>query len=162
MEKLDLGFISKLTRTTEEKNELIELLEELIENNFRKTQEPLPNTPFSKNATDTIYAEINRLGISNDREKIEGYYEKMLNEIKSLSEIRISIAIPPTEKLKNNLKTWAQENGLPNVIFNIEIKSEIIAGAVIMSTDGEYRNYSLSNQLDKYFIEKKQEILTLL
>lgn len=162
MEKLNLDFILKQVRTTEERNELIELLEELIENNFRRDQEPIPNTSFSKNATDSIYAEINRLGFSNDREKIGEFYEKILAQVRNLAEIRISIAISPTETLKNNLKAWAEQNELKNVIFNIEVKSEVLAGAIIMSNEGEYANYSLSTQIDKYFTDKKQEILTLL
>jgi helix-turn-helix protein len=51
---------------------------------------------------------------------------------------------------------------LGNAVFNIEVKSEIIAGAIVMSQKGEYGNYSLSSQLDKFFTEKKQEVLSLL
>jgi len=162
MEKINFNTVLNHIRTTEEKNELIELIEELLENNFRRDQKPLPNTPFSKNATDAIHAQINELGASNNREEIEKYLEALLSEVKKLPEMRISIAISPTENLKNNLKNWATENGLGNLTFNIEVRSEIIAGAVIMSHEGEYGNYSLSSQLENYFTNKKQEVLALL
>ena len=162
MEKIDLNFIFKHIRTADERNELIELIEELIENNFRRDQEPLPGSPFSKNATDAIYVQMNSLGISNSREDIEKFLEKILEGVKKLPELRISIAISPTENLKKNLKDWANNNDMSNVIFNIEVKSEIVAGAIIMSPEGEYGNYSLSSQLDKYFVEQRQEVLQLL
>ena len=162
MEKQDFIPIFKHIRTTDERSEFIDLVEKLIENNFKRDQDPLPNTPFSKNAIDTIYAEINRLGVSKDREGIEKVLEEILDKVKELPEARISIAITPTENLKNSLKTWAIENNIPNVIFNIEVRSEIVAGAIIMSPEGEYGNYSLSNQLDNYFSTKKQEVLALL
>lgn len=162
MEKNDLSFILKYVRTAEERNELIELIEELLENNFRRDQEPLPGSPFSKNATDAIYAQMNSLGISDSREDIEKFLEKILEGVKKLPELRISIAISPTENLKNNLKDWAMNNGMENVLFNIEVKSEIVAGAIIMSPEGEYGNYSLSSQLDKYFSQNRQEVFALL
>ena len=159
---MDLSFILKHVRTLDERSELIELIEELLENNFRRDQSPIPNTAFSKNATDAIHREVNNRKIANNREEIEKFLQSILTEVKKLPEIRISIAIQPTETLINNLKAWAEKNGLNNPVFNIEVKSEIIAGAIVMSNEGEYRNYSLSTQLDKFFIEKKQEILSLL
>jgi F0F1-type ATP synthase delta subunit len=162
MEKYNFDFIYKHIRTTEERNELVELIEEMLENNFRRDQEPLPKTPFSSTVANEIYEHIRLHGIENNRENIEKLLEKMLGEVKKLPEIRLTIAIPPSENLKNNLKTWADENGLRNVVFNIEVKTDITAGTIIMSHLGEYGNYSLSSQLDKYFNQKKQEILALL
>jgi len=159
---MDLNFILKHVRTVDERTELIELIEELLENNFKRDQSPIPNTAFSKNASDAIRREINIRGIENNRSEIEKFLESILTEVKQLPEIRISIAIQPTETLINSLKSWAEKNDLNNVVFAIEVKSEIIAGAIVMSHKGEYGNYSLSSQLDKFFIEKKQEVLSLL
>ena len=159
---MDLAFILKHVRTTEERSELVNLLEELIENNFKRDPKPISGSPFSKNATDAIYSEISKLGIANNREEIEKFLETILSEAKSLPEIRISIAIPPSENLINNLRKWSYDNNLNNVIFNIDVKSEIVAGAIIMSPEGEYADFSLSNQINKFFKEKRQEVLSLL
>jgi F0F1-type ATP synthase delta subunit len=159
---MDLSFLLKHVRTIDERTELIELVEELLENNFRRDQSPIPNTAFSKNASDAINREINIRGITNNRSEMEKFLESILSEVKKLPEIRISIAIQPTETLINNLKVWAEKNGLNNAVFVIEVKSEIIAGAIVMSHKGEYGNYSLSSQLDKFFTDKKQEVISLL
>ena len=44
-------YILKYIRTADERNELINLIEELIENNFKKTPDPIDSSPFSQKPT---------------------------------------------------------------------------------------------------------------
>ena len=111
---------------------------------------------------EVIYSEINEQGISNDQEEIQKYLEGLHKEVKELPEIRIAIAIPPSERLMTKLKDWSEQNDIQNAVFDIEVKRDIVAGAIVMSPEGEYSNYSLSNQLDEYFKNKKDAVLSLL
>ena len=159
---MDGSFILKYVRTAEEKNELINLLEELQENTFKRDFEVKTDSEFVSKAMKMIYAQIETLNISNDREKTEEFLENILKETRSLPQIKLAIAINPTEELIDKLKNWANENNLGNVIFEFELKQDILAGVIIMSDHGEYANYSLSAQIDKFFATKKQELLTLI
>lgn len=159
---MELNYLTKHIKTTEDRGDLVNLIEELIENNFKNDPNPINVTPFTQKVAEVIYAEINRLGISNNQEDIQKYLENLHKEVKALPEIRISIAIPPTEKLMTKLKEWAEKNDIQNAVFDIEVKTDIVAGAIVMSPDGEYSNYALSNQLDEYFTNNKDNIMSLL
>lgn len=155
-------FILKYIRTSEEKNELINLLEELLENTFKRDFEVKTDSKFISKAMKMIYAQIDTLNISNDREKTEEFLEIILESTRKLPEIRLALAINPTEELIDRLKNWAAENNLGNAIFHFELRPDIVAGALIMSEHGQYANYSLSSQIDKFFVTKKQELLSLI
>lgn len=159
---MNIEFVTKHIKTTEERSDLVNLIEELIENNFKNDPNPISVTPFTQKVAEVIYDEINKVGISNDQEEIEKFLEKLLKEVKEIPEIRIGIAIPPTQKLMTKLKEWTDKNGIQNAVFNIEVKPDIVAGAIVMSPEGEYSNYSLSNQLDEYFRNNKQTVMSLL
>jgi F0F1-type ATP synthase delta subunit len=158
---LKFDFIFKYVRTQNERDQLVDLIEEMIQNNFKRDADALPNSSFAKTTSDVIYKEMESLGILNDQEEIEKFLTSMLNELREIPEIRISIALEPTEKLIKIIQDWSETNGLPRTLFNIEVKPEIVGGAIIMSQDGEYANYSLLNQIDKVFAEKKTDILKL-
>jgi hypothetical protein len=64
--------------------------------------------------------------------------------------------------LIEKLKDWAETYKIVNLVFDIEVKPEIIAGAIIISREGKYVKYSLSEMLDDYFIRNKQELSALL
>ena len=159
---MDVNFILKYIRTSEEKNELINIIEIMIENNFKNSPSPITGSAYTKMLSEVIYNEINVRKLTNNQEDIDKFLDSIKKLTSSLYEMRMLIPINPSEDLIKKLKAWANENNLPSVIFNLEKKSDIVGGAVIMTHEGEYLDYSLSKQIDKYFIDNKSEITALL
>lgn len=155
-------FILRYIMTVEQKNDLVNLLENLIENIFKKDPTTNPNSSFEKKALEIIYFEIERRKIQNDPEKIEDFLKKVLDEAKAMSVLKLTIAIPPSESLIEKLKDWAEANKFINMVFDIEVKPDLIAGAIIVTKEGKYIKYSLSEMLDYYFMSKKLELSALL
>ena len=155
-------FILRYIMTVEQKNDLINLLEILIEDIFKNDTRPIPNSSFEKKALEIIYFELDKMKIQNDPKATEDFLKKVLEETKEMPELKLSIAVPPSENLIEKLKEWAEANKLINLVFDIDIKPELIAGAVIISQKGKYIKYSLSDMLDDYFEAKKPELINLL
>lgn len=155
-------FILRYIMTVEQKNDLINLLETLIGDIFKNNTKPSPNSSFEKKALEIIYFEIEKRKIENNPTEIEAFLQKVLEETKAMPELKLSIAVPPSENLIEKLKEWAEVNKLINLVFDIEIKPELIAGAIIISQKGKYIKYSLSDMLDDYFESKKPELINLL
>lgn len=148
--------------TTGQKNNLINLLEVLLEDIFKKDTRPTPNSSFEKKVLEMIYFEIEKKGIGNNPIEMEEFLIKVLEETKSMPDVKITIAVSPTEELIEKLKNWAQANDISNVTFDIDVNPEIIAGAVITTPDGKYIKYALSDMIDAYFTDNRQQLSALL
>jgi len=149
-------------RTTDEKNLMINLIEEILENIFKRDQKDYSRSPFSEKMKMIIFAEINDRKIKNDRKMMEKYLDELLLIVKKLPELKLTIAIDPSEDLITSVKNWTSKNLSQDVIIDFETKPEIIGGTIIVSPNGKYANYALSEQIDKFFTEKRQEINALL
>lgn len=149
-------------RTTDEKNQTVNLIEEMLENIFKRDQEVYAQSPFSKKMSGLIIAEIEKRKISSDRKQAEKYLEDLLLVVKKLPEMRLTIAIDPTEDLIKSVKNWTERNLSREIILDFEVKPEIIGGTIIVSPKGQYANYALSEQIDRFFTNKRQEITNLL
>jgi F0F1-type ATP synthase delta subunit len=150
-------------RTAQEKNEAINLIEEILENIFKREPKDYSNhSPFTKNMSEKIFAEIDNKKIRQDRKQMEAYLMPMLKEIKSMKEVKLTVAATPSEEIINNVKSWLSKNVSQSTVISFEVKPEIIGGVIMVSPSGKYINYALSEQIDKFFTDKKQAILSLL
>ena len=52
---MEHDYIFKYIRTTDERSELINLVEKLIENNFKSKPDPLDQSPFSQKSSELIF-----------------------------------------------------------------------------------------------------------
>jgi len=155
-------FILRYIMTVEQKYDLVNLIEVLLEDIFKNNTKPTPNSSFEKKALEIIYFEIEKRKIENNPKEIESFLRQVLEDTKLMQELKLSIAVAPTEELIQKLKTWSEANSLSNLVFDIDIKPELIAGAIIISQKGKYIKYSLSDMLDDYFISNKSELINLL
>ncbi len=155
-------FILRYIMTVEQKYDLVNLLEILIEDIFKNNTKPTPNSSFEKKALEIIYFEIEKRKIGDNPKEMESFLRQVLEETKSMQELKLSIAVAPTEELIEKLKTWTEANKLTNLVFDIDIRPELIAGAIIISQKGKYIKYSLSDMIDDYFVSKKSEFINLL
>lgn len=141
---------SSFIRTYDEQNDAIELLEEMLAENFRKTPNPKSanKSIFLKNFYSYLLNKINSTG--QDREGTKQLLENILSEIKNLKKIKITLASPPDEVVIQNLGKWLNDNNLENVIFDITLDKKIMGGAIIVGQRGEYRDFSLDKNIDDY------------
>lgn len=83
-----------------------------------------------------------------------GYLDGLIRELKGLEELKLILAIEPTENMIDTIYSWMISNSLGNVILNIEVDKRIIAGAQI-SFRGKYFDGSLSDLVDSVLTSKK-------
>lgn len=150
-------------RTSKDKYELINLLEEFEENIFKRDpRDYSSHSPFVASMSKFLITEIKKKGLENDRKATEKFLEILLTAAKALPELKITIAVEPTEDLIVKIKEWTNKNISRETVIDITVKKEIVGGIIIVSPQGQYVNYSLSDQLDNIFTNKRQEISSLL
>jgi F0F1-type ATP synthase delta subunit len=157
--------ILKLIRTTNDRSRFINLIEHLQVNIFKKTPDySFLNTEsiYIKSLLTAVETLIQAQKISNNSPQIEKLLESLIAKAREMDIMNITIAVDPSEKLINDLKTWAIKNVSENTIFNISVDPHIQGGAIITNNKGEYANYSLSSRIDQSLVNKQREIMTLL
>jgi F0F1-type ATP synthase delta subunit len=159
---MDSDFILRYIMTSEQKYNLINLIEVLLEDIFKNNAKPSPNSSFEKKALEIIYFELEKRKIENNPKEMEVFLQKLLGDTKAMPELKLTISIAPTEDLIGKLKDWAETNGYKNLTFDISVDPQLIAGAIIISNKGKYIKYSLSDMLDEYFASNKLELMNLL
>jgi len=73
---------------------------------------------------------------------------KLKERLESLPVFSLTIAFEPTEEFRGKLANWIKENVEKKAVLDLKIDKEILGGAII-SWQGKYRNYSLSEKLKK-------------
>lgn len=141
---------SSLIRTSDEQSSAIELLEEMLAENFKKNPSPKSanNSIFLKNFYLYLIDKINLGGQS--RESTKQFLENTLSEVKNLKKIKITLASPPDETITQSLEKWLNNNNLENFIFDINIDNKILGGAIIVGQRGDYKDFSLGKGIDDY------------
>jgi F0F1-type ATP synthase delta subunit len=72
----------------------------------------------------------------------------------SLPVVKLTIAFEPNQRLVDKLATFFSSIGRENVIFDILVDRNIVAGAVL-EVNGAYRDYSVSKQIDQVIKSSK-------
>lgn len=141
---------SSLIRTSDEQNDAILLLEEMLAENFKKNPNPKSanKSIFLKNFYSYLIDRINSTGQS--RENTKQLLEAILSEVKNLKKIKITLASPPDKVVIQNLGEWLNNNNLENFIFDITLDKKILGGAIVIGQRGEYKDFSLDKNIDDY------------
>lgn len=143
---------SSLVRTSDEQTDAIKLIEEMLAENFKNSARPQSanKSLFLSKLYAYLLEEIQESG--NNRGATDKILKDVLTQIKSLKEIKITLAIYPDEAILESLESWLNNNGLENFIFDITLDKKILGGAIIVGEKGEYRDFSLNKRLDTYLI----------
>ena len=89
--------------------------------------------------------EIIRLGFEQAQNK-EEYLNNLAHEIHSARVMEITVANYIQDSSLKKVSTWIKENVGENVVLNIKIEPEIMAGAKI-SFNGKFYDFSLKEKL---------------
>ncbi|MBI2621944.1 MAG: F0F1 ATP synthase subunit delta [Candidatus Levybacteria bacterium] len=152
--------ILNLINTSEEKEEFINFLEGLLENIYKEHFQPIAkdSSMLVKNFWDCLNLQIAQRKITNNKEEIEKFLNSLLQEIRKLSSVKLTIALSPTDELINAIGKWAQKNLSQKIIFDIEVDKKILGGAIIISDEGRFMDYSLRRKID-YVFSMKEPVL---
>lgn len=96
--------------------------------------------------------------VSIDKAK---YLKDLKVKLSSLKELKLTVALEPTETGLDRIHSWIIENIGEEVVLDISKNPAILGGAVVIYK-GNYRNYSLRKKLEDYFIKSKGEIQQIL
>jgi F0F1-type ATP synthase delta subunit len=155
--------ILKMIKTSEEKMELINIIEDMSANAFKKKL--INNTqslsPFSQLLSQEISKLIESKNLKSSVET-EKYLDSLLETVRNIIPIRITIAIEPTQELIQSIKEWSVKNLSENVIFDFEVDPKILGGAIITNKKGSYSDLSLLKKINVLFQNQKDQLIRLL
>ncbi|TSC75984.1 MAG: hypothetical protein G01um101430_154 [Parcubacteria group bacterium Gr01-1014_30] len=81
---------------------------------------------------------------------------KLEKKLKSLPEIKLEIAFSPKDNFLNKISEWLEKESGQKVILNLTINPKIVAGAII-EYQGNWRDFSLAGEIDKFFLSNHGE-----
>lgn len=151
--------IQDLIKTSKDKEELRECIKLLSESLFKANE--FENT--LKNKIPIKYVDFLKSLIKDrlDRTETENALDKLNGYLNRLKEINLVIAFDPTQGNIDNIYAWVKKNLGENIILNLKVDPDIIAGAIITYA-GFYDDFSLKKSIETGFIEKRSDIGKLL
>lgn len=136
--------------TFEKINDDLKLVETTL-NQSKDLQEflttPLVSIDDKKEVLDKVFSNdidtliVNFLKVLIDKNRFELFddvlesFNKSMDSINNISRVKVTSAVEMTEDAKKKLKTKLEEKLKKNVVFDLEINSDIIAGLVIKIGD---------------------------
>lgn len=140
-------------RTVNDKENFSDYLEALKENLFKQNS----FAEIIKSGTSPypalIKGALQKEGLENNKNNLKIMIEKIENELKLLKTINLMLSFEPNESIINAIYSWVTKNLGKKIVLNIEVKPEILGGAVI-SFNGLYSDFSLKRTLENVSIEK--------
>ncbi|MBP9716315.1 MAG: hypothetical protein KBD51_00015 [Candidatus Levybacteria bacterium] len=152
----------KLIRTKDEQNEVINLIEELTQGLYKKQNKTDPPSPYKAFLSNEIMKIIQAQKIIDNKIKTEKFCNSLLEAVKNLTVLKLTIAIEPDQKMITSIKNWVDKNSIDGGIFEFTIDPNILGGAVIVNHKGSYADFSLLKRIDELFLNQKQLISKLL
>ena len=146
--------ILNLIRTGEQQEEAVDLIGEYLEDLFRRNKEIVQmsfKSGFTKDFANKIAENLNIMGISENQQESEKFLNQLLEEVKKMKKIKLTISFIPQDQLIEKLSFWAKNNFSEKVIFELTVDPKIVGGAIVISPEGEYKDYSLLRKIEKYF-----------
>ena len=143
-----------LDRLSSEIDSLLASVFETGNHSFENTLESI-SIKTAKKITDAI--KKNNMDIA-DKELIKSFLETLKKLLGKFKTIRLIIAFEPKEETIENIHNWVSSNLGEGYILDIETNKGLLGGAIVMSSNGEYRDFSLKKTLEETFENKKEEI----
>ena len=143
-----------LDRLSSEIDSLLASVFETGNHSFENTLESI-SVKTTKKITEAI--KKNNMDIA-DKELIKSFLETLKKLLGKFKTIRLIIAFEPKEETIENIHNWVSSNLGEGYILDIETNKGLLGGAIVMSSNGEYRDFSLKKTLEETFENKKEEI----
>jgi F0F1-type ATP synthase delta subunit len=102
----------------------------------------------------------NNLDINN-RDTVANFFKALKDLIKKLKVIKLVLAFDPTNKTIENIHNFVEETVGIGYVLDIEVSSDVLAGAIIMF-NGKYNDFTLKKSIEDTFKTKNKEISMLI
>jgi len=90
-----------------------------------------------------------RVGQKSTNSIKDDQLREIKTSIESLRELKLTIAIKPTEEMIEKIYNWATKNIDPKIILDICVDPKILSGAQV-SFEGKFGNYGLQPRWEEY------------
>ncbi|QQS39317.1 hypothetical protein IPM62_01760 [Candidatus Woesebacteria bacterium] len=101
---------------------------------------------------------VEKLAQNKDKEKLLKDIKLRLTKVES---IELGLALEPNEKTLTRLKNWININIGTNIVMDIKVNSDLVAGATV-SYNGNYGDFTLAQSFKTKFENKKTDLIKLL
>ena len=146
----DLKILQQAMVTDDDKHNALVFIDGLAENLYKTdgSLEKFMSSPLASTNISRIVLSLLPRGFENseNRAMLEQRFEDLKTKINSIKKINLTLAIQPDEKLLNRIKSWILSNYGENAIIDIDIKADILGGAIVI-VDGVYHDFSLVKKL---------------
>lgn len=136
--------------TSHQSNECLVALQHAVDATYDtdKNVKDILDTYLPYDITDTLLALADNQGFKlREGADASRFMKDLIEAIKSMTIVDITIAFRPTYEQIHHLVTWWRHEYDPAAILNITVKPELIAGAVI-GYNGKRHDLSLQKGLD--------------
>ena len=149
--QFESGYLAELLQTKLEAQEFIEQIEQLL-NSLYNIKTPINekiDTVFSSQKKKVLEQIIKKYGIdSKSLKSFEINMKSLIDVIKKIQTISLTLAVEPDEKIINKITAWLKTNVDYPLILDLSRKQSTIAGAII-GLNGKYYDHTLQNLLQK-------------
>jgi len=90
----------------------------------------------------------NKKFLSGSPDQQLSFFENLKSYLQKIPQLKLEIAFEPSKDFLLTLKKWFKEKNKQEVILDITINSKIVGGAII-EYQGQYRDFSLLERVDK-------------
>ncbi|MBI2443510.1 MAG: F0F1 ATP synthase subunit delta [Candidatus Levybacteria bacterium] len=157
--------ILRAINTIQDASEYIEGIEVFLANLY-KTERRNILTLLQDSFPETIsrdikeYLSAKNISLTNQEEVRQGL-SHLQQGIQGAPTLTLTLAFSPTRKTINTIAAWVKKEFGSDVLLDISLNQEIIAGAVIIF-EGIYTDQSTKKKLDILFEARRDEITKLL
>lgn len=137
------------------KEQLAKLLDEIEiakSATYKQTQSISLSKKIEKKVSDgfsKVVAEIENNGLLPQGSKAQSdYFNKLKDYLLGLKVCKMTLSFQPTSDFLRRVSNWLIETTNGKIILDITVSEKLVAGAQI-EFEGEYRNFSISERIDK-------------
>lgn len=151
-------------KTTEDLSQIFSEIDSLLVSIFEAEDQSFDNALklISSDSAKKIKETLTKSGLdTTNKEFIRNFLIGLKELLHKLKTVRLIIAFEPSDQTIEKIHNWISSNLGEGYILNIETDRAILGGAIVVSFNGEYRDFTVKKSLEYSFNAKRKEILQL-
>lgn len=148
MESIDLSdFFKTKEEALDFSARLKKISEKVFENDFSVEKAFMEQFGIKKKEKFITLLRDNNINTESNSH-IGDFFNKVQEKLSSLASVSLTIAFEPTEQTLKFLSEWFLVNTKKQVLFDIKVDRNLVAGALI-SSNGKYLDFSVRQKFDQ-------------
>lgn len=151
-------------KTTQDLHEISSEIDNLLTSIFETKNQSFDNAlkSISITASTKIKETLAKNGLDiTNKELIQNFLIGLKELLRKFKTIRLVIAFEPSDLTIENIHNWVASNLGQGYILHIETDRAILGGAIVVSSNGQYRDFTVKKSLEETFSAKREQILQL-